>query len=86
VIRPRTDLIRHFDEVAVGITEIERTQRAARAGLVDRTELDLDRAVPQMRGDLIERRVRGEADVDRAGLRLPRLRLEFAPRLKGFNL
>jgi hypothetical protein len=39
-----------------------------------------------MRGDLIERRVRREADVDRAGLRLPRLRLEFAPRLKGFNL
>ena len=63
--------------MAVRIAEVDGAQRRASADLVNGTELDLDRASPQVRRDSFERNVGREAEVDRARCRPARLWLEL---------
>src|SRR5439155_1195396 len=72
--------------VAVGIAEVHRPQRAARAGLRNGAELDGDAFASQMSDDVVERNVRAEADIDRSRRRDARVRLELAAGLMEVEL
>src|SRR5439155_10506249 len=72
--------------VAVGIAEVHRPQRAARAGLPNGAELDGDAFTSQMSDDVIERNVRAEAEIDRSRRRDARVRLELAAGLMEVEL
>src|SRR5512132_3323087 len=71
-------VVRHLDQVLVGVAEIHGSDRAGRARLRNGPFDDLDIASPQMRDDVVERRRRDEAKIDRSGRRSCCLRLEFA--------
>src|SRR6476469_3017812 len=66
-------VIRHFDQVAVGVTEVHGPDGSRRAGLCNRSFDDDDVALLQVCDDVGERRRGDQAEIDRAGCRSCRL-------------
>src|SRR3982750_52902 len=79
-------VIRHLDQVAVGIAEVNGHHRAQRTRLLDGALRDHDAVRLEMPDDLFERRLGDEAKVHRSGRGLERLGLELASRLVQVDL
>src|SRR5277367_2285073 len=69
-----SEVISDFDEIAVGIAEIDRADLAHGSVALDRTGFDVDPQLGDVADDLVERRAGDEAKIGGAGHGVGRMR------------
>src|SRR3954462_2470880 len=85
-LRSLRDVVRDFDQVRVRIAKVYGPNRSGGAGPCNRSVDDFHVGGTKVFDDGIERLVRDQAEVDRAGGRPVGLRLEFASRFMQVEL
>src|SRR6266571_427723 len=80
------DVIRDFDQVAVGVAEVERSHRPGGAGFIDRALENVDALRAHVRHRVGQWHHRDETHVRRTGNRMLRMRHEFTAGLVKIDL